>query len=61
MEKYKNTNSILYYKSNTINKKETILKIVVKEIPRYIYIDPFGTRSDENFVDNLVLLNRIGN
>ena len=48
--------SILYYQSNKINEEETVIKIIVKELPKYISIDPFGTRCDENFTDNLLLL-----
>jgi len=48
----KDDNSILYYKSNTINKEEATFKIIVNKLPKYISIDPFGTRSDENFTDN---------
>ncbi len=48
-----NDNSILYYQSNRINKEMTEIKIIVKEKPSYICIDPFGTRSDENLVDNV--------
>ena len=50
----KNDNSILYFESNHINKEITEIKIIVKEKPEYISIDPFGTRSDENSVDNTV-------
>ena len=46
--------SILYYQSNHIEKEDTVIKIIVKELPKYISIDPFGTRSDENFTDNLL-------
>ena len=49
-------NSILYYKSNQIDKEFTELKIIVKEKPIYVSIDPFGTRSDENLVDNIEFL-----
>ncbi len=45
--------AILYYTSNQFNKEMTEIKIIVKEKPRYISIDPFGTRSDENLVDNI--------
>lgn len=48
----KDDSSILYYQSNTINKEETEIKIIVNKLPKYISIDPFGTRSDENSVDN---------
>jgi len=49
----KDNSSILYYESNMINKEETTLKIIVNKLPKYISIDPFGTRSDENLVDNI--------
>ena len=50
----KDDSSILYYKSTQINKEMTEIKLIVKERPSFISIDPFGTRSDENTVDNLV-------
>ena len=49
----KDNSSILYYQSNTIKKEQTEIKIIVKELPKYISIDPFGTRSDENSTNNL--------
>ncbi len=49
----KGDSSILYYESNQFNKEMTEIKILVKEKPRYISIDPFGTRSDENLTDNI--------
>ncbi|WP_034061518.1 ABC transporter permease/M1 family aminopeptidase [Lacinutrix jangbogonensis] len=52
----KDDGSILYYESNQINKEMTEFKIIVKEKPSYISIDPYGTRSDENLVDNLMRL-----
>lgn len=52
----KDESSILYYESNIIQKQDTVIKIIVKELPKYISIDPFGTRSDENTVDNLFQL-----
>ncbi|WP_422091296.1 M1 family aminopeptidase [Tenacibaculum ovolyticum] len=52
----KATDSILYYNSNKLTKELTELKIIVKEKPSYIAIDPFGTRLDENLVDNLMEL-----
>ena len=54
--KVKDDSTILYYESNTIDKEETAIKIIVKELPKYIAIDPYGTRSDENFTDNLIEL-----
>jgi len=52
----KDDSSILYYESNQINKEMTEIKIIVKEKPKYISIDPYGTRSDENLVDNVISL-----
>jgi len=52
----KDDSSILHYESNHINKEITEIKIIVKEKPEYISIDPFGTRSDENLVDNTIML-----
>ena len=49
----KDNSSILYYQSNTIDKEDSVIKIIVKELPKYITIDPFGTRSDDNFTDNV--------
>jgi len=49
----KDDSSMLYYESNHINKEMTEIKIIVKEKPKYISIDPYGTRSDENLVDNI--------
>lgn len=52
----KDDSSVLYYESSQINKEMTEIKIIVKEKPSYIAIDPYGTRSDENLVDNLITL-----
>lgn len=52
----KDDSSILYYKSSKINKEYTEIKIIVKEQPTHISIDPYGTRSDENLVDNVFSL-----
>ncbi len=52
----KDDSSILYYESNQINKEMTEFKFIIKEKPEYIAIDPYGTRSDENLVDNLISL-----
>jgi len=45
---------MLYFESNTINKKVTEIKIIVTELPTYVAIGPFGIRSDESSVDNLI-------
>lgn len=52
----KDNSSMLYYRSNIFDNEEAVLKIIVKELPKYISIDPFGTRSDENFTDNILSL-----
>lgn len=49
----KEDSSILYYESTQINKESTVIKFIVNEKPSYIAIDPYGTRSDENLVDNI--------
>ncbi|WKK64580.1 ABC transporter permease/M1 family aminopeptidase [Lutimonas zeaxanthinifaciens] len=49
----KDESSILYYESSNIHKQDTVVKIVVNELPKYISIDPYGTRSDENLTNNL--------
>lgn len=52
----KNDNSILYYESKLIAKGKTEIKIIVNEKPNYVSVDPYGTRSDENLVDNVYKL-----
>jgi len=49
----KDDNSILYYESNQINKEISEIKLIVKEKPVYVSIDPFGTRTDENLTNNI--------
>ena len=46
-------NSILYLETHQINQEKMEFKIIVNEIPTYISIDPFGTRSDKNRIDNI--------
>jgi hypothetical protein len=48
---------ILYLEDHQIDREKMELKITVKELPTYISIDPFGTRSDKNRIDNLKRLN----
>lgn len=48
----KEESSMLYYQSNKFKNGITELKIIVKDKPTHISIDPYGTRSDENLVDN---------
>ncbi|MBG7630821.1 MAG: hypothetical protein IZT56_10340, partial [Bacteroidetes bacterium] len=49
----KDDSSILYYESNHFNKEMTEIKIIVNKKPSYIAVDPYGTRSDENLIDNI--------
>ena len=39
-----------------INKETSEVTIIVNEEPKYISIDPFGTRNDENLIDNTIKL-----
>ncbi len=48
---------ILYLEDHQIDQEKMEIKIIVKELPTYISIDPFGTRSDKNRIDNLKRLN----
>lgn len=48
---------ILYLEDHQIDQEKMEIKITVKEPPKYISIDPFGTRSDKNRIDNLKRLN----
>jgi len=49
-------NDVIYLKSHQINKKQMEIKLIVDELPQYVAIDPYGTRCDEDFVDNLIKL-----
>ena len=44
---------ILYLKPHQINKNSSEVVLILDQLPTHIGIDPFGTRSDENFHDNL--------
>jgi hypothetical protein len=46
----------IYLEPHQINKKLMEIKLIVDELPEYVAIDPYGTRCDEDFVDNLVRL-----
>ena len=50
----KDEQSILYYGSHQISKELTKIKIIVTEKPVFISVDPYGTRLDENLVDNIM-------
>lgn len=45
---------IFYLKPHQITKEKQMLKVIVDELPKYLSIDPFGTRVDENIFDNTV-------
>jgi hypothetical protein len=47
-----NRDSILYLKPHQIDANQVQVKLIVDELPKYISIDPFGTRLDVNNVDN---------
>ncbi|AXT20821.1 hypothetical protein D7030_11340 [Flavobacteriaceae bacterium AU392] len=46
--------NVLYLKSHRINKNQMEFKIIVDEQPTHIAIDPFGSRSDEDYTDNIL-------
>ncbi|NAS30718.1 hypothetical protein GTQ40_07025 [Flavobacteriaceae bacterium R38] len=48
--------NILYLKPHRVNENQMEFKIIVDKKPTHIAIDPFGTRSDEDFVDNVTRL-----
>ena len=52
----KNENAVLHYQSHRINKEMSEIKLIVNKKPKYIAIDPYGTRLDQNLVDNVMRL-----
>jgi uncharacterized protein YihD (DUF1040 family) len=48
--------TILHYESHQISAGITEIKLIVNEKPRYVAIDPYGTRSDENLSDNVAVV-----
>jgi len=48
---------IILLKKYQINKKENTIKIIVNEVPKYVSIDPLGSRLDNNLLDNTFRLN----
>lgn len=50
----KDNSTMLNYESHQISNEETEIKILVNQKPSFIAIDPYGTRSDENLVDNVI-------
>ena len=51
-----NETPILYLQPHQINQGKLEFKIVVDELPNYVSVDPYGTRNDENLIDNIVRL-----
>ena len=56
--KVKDDATILHYESHRILNGVKEIKIIVMQKPSFIGIDPYGTRSDENFEDNIVSLSK---
>ncbi|UTD14473.1 hypothetical protein HER15_02855 [Tenacibaculum mesophilum] len=52
----KDNSTVLYYESKQINRELIEVSFIVNEKPSYIAIDPYGTRNDENLVDNVIEL-----
>uniref|UniRef100_UPI004047EAAC M1 family aminopeptidase n=2 Tax=Roseivirga sp. TaxID=1964215 RepID=UPI004047EAAC len=50
----KNPKSVIYLEPHQINQAKMEFKFIVDELPTYASIDPYGTRSDENFFDNTI-------
>ena len=48
--------SILYLKSHIVSDDNLHFSIIVDQVPTYVAIDPYGTRSDENLFDNTMEL-----
>lgn len=49
----KDNNTVLHYESEQLSKERTQVRFIVNKKPKYIAIDPYGTRSDENLRDNV--------
>ncbi|WP_271765601.1 ABC transporter permease/M1 family aminopeptidase [Aquimarina algiphila] len=52
-KKIKVGDDILYLEAYHFDKENSQIKIIVDEIPKYISIDPYGTRLDKNRIDNI--------
>ncbi len=48
-----NDTAILYLNPIQIDKEKMEFKIITESLPKYIAIDPYGTRSDKNRLDNI--------
>ncbi|MBW1298295.1 M1 family aminopeptidase [Aquimarina litoralis] len=46
----------LYLESHYFNTEKSQVKIIVDKLPKYIAIDPYGTRLDKNRIDNITQL-----
>ena len=44
---------VLYLQPHYFDKESTQISIIVDEIPKYVSIDPYGTRLDKNRVNNM--------
>ena len=47
---------ILYLKNHNFNKDSSEIEIIVSRLPKYVTIDPYGTRLDKNRTDNFMEL-----
>ena len=50
------TNQTIYLKQHQITMDGQEIKIIVSDLPKYVSIDPYGTRIDENLFDNTIKL-----
>lgn len=51
--KYANQESIIFLNPLIINQEKQVIEVVVDELPRFVSIDPYGSRSDKNLSDNV--------
>ena len=42
-----------------MNTKEQTIKLIVKQVPKYVVIDPLSTRLDKNLIDNVYQIKSI--
>ncbi|MBX2872277.1 MAG: hypothetical protein KTR30_09255, partial [Saprospiraceae bacterium] len=52
-KKVEKTNTLAYLSAHQIQDSLTTIKLVVNTLPKYIGVDPFLTRPDQNYSDNL--------
>ncbi len=48
-----NDQAIIYYKLHQVVGESNEIRVIVNELPEFVSIDPFGTRTDPNLHDNL--------